>query len=209
MTINNDVDLRLLDASPTDPDPGGPAGSAPPHRPQRRRMTPTRVRMLVAGLVLLIAAGYLVVSATTTSAVYYLTISELRGMGAQASTQPVRVGGIVVPGTIQRDGSTLRFLIVDAAPDTPYDQIDMNALKMNVVYKGIVPDIFQDEVHVVVEGKLISGSGGGGNLGGNGNGGGGNGGDDIFNASNLLAKCPSRFESMPGDAQSGSGQPGK
>lgn len=188
MTIKDDLDLRLLDG----PSVEGDADAAPvtPPRPApRRRLTATRLRLLIAGLVLLFAAGYLVVSATNTSAVYYLTISELRGMSANALTQSVRVGGIVVPGTIQRDGTTLRFRIVDAAPETPYADVDPNALRMDVTYQGVVPDIFQDEVHVVVEGKVNS--------------------EGVFDARTLLAKCPSRFESMPADAQPGAGHPGK
>lgn len=45
---------------------------------------------------------------------------------------------------------------------------------MPVVYSGVVPDIFRPGIQVVVEGHLVSG---------------------IFQAQNLLAKCPSKFQS--------------
>jgi cytochrome c-type biogenesis protein CcmE len=49
-----------------------------------------------------------------------------------------------------------------------------------VVYRGVVPDIFGEAIQVVVEGQP-DGSG-------------------VFQASTLLAKCPSRFEAEPGAA---------
>lgn len=45
---------------------------------------------------------------------------------------------------------------------------------MAVVYSGIVPDIFRPGIQVVVEGHLVNG---------------------VFQARNLLAKCPSKFQS--------------
>ena len=51
---------------------------------------------------------------------------------------------------------------------------------MPVVYSGIVPDIFRPGIQVVVEGHLV---------------------DGVFRAQNLLAKCPSKFQSAtPGAA---------
>lgn len=187
MTIKDDLDLRLLDGPETNAP--APADVVAPRRPQRRGLTPTRIRLMIAGFVLLFAAGYLVFSATGTSAVYYLTVTELRALGSAAATQPVRVGGVVVPGTIERDGNALRFVVVEADPEIPYAQVDPNAPKMSVTYNGVIPDIFQDEVHVVVEGKLDAAG--------------------VFDARTLLAKCPSRFESMPADAKPGPGHPGK
>ena len=44
-----------------------------------------------------------------------------------------------------------------------------------VVYRGLVPDIFGPNIQVVVEGKYTNG---------------------VFQASTLLAKCPSKFTSQ-------------
>ncbi|MBI4496713.1 MAG: cytochrome c maturation protein CcmE [Chloroflexi bacterium] len=152
---------------------------SPDEEPRRGRRTnpAARVKLLVAGALALLAVGYLVFSATQTSAVYYLTIPELEALGQAASTQQVRVGGLVVPGSIQRDGTTLRFRIVDGELETPIAEALQSGKTMAVVYTGVVPDIFQDEVHVVVEGKLTP--------------------SGEFDARTLLAKCPSRFEAAP------------
>lgn len=45
---------------------------------------------------------------------------------------------------------------------------------MPVVYSGVVPDIFRPGIQVVVEGHMVNGT---------------------FQANNLLAKCPSKFQS--------------
>ena len=67
--------------------------------------------------------------------------------------------------SIQRDPTTLlvQFQTADASGSMP------------VTYKGVLPDIFADNVEVVVEGKYSQ--------------------DGTFNAGTLLAKCPSKFES--------------
>ncbi|MDQ3328969.1 MAG: cytochrome c maturation protein CcmE, partial [Chloroflexota bacterium] len=49
--------------------------------------------------------------------------------------------------------------------------------RVQVTYGGVVPDIFKDNVEVVLEGSYGS--------------------DRVFNADTLLAKCPSKFESDP------------
>ncbi len=46
-----------------------------------------------------------------------------------------------------------------------------------VVYKGVKPDTFEQGESVVAEGRLGS--------------------DGVFQASNILVKCPSKYESQP------------
>ncbi len=94
-----------------------------------------------------------------------MTVGELMARGSAASTQQVRVAGDVVPGSVEKidAGLALRFQVHDGSGQMP------------VYYKGgPVPDIFGDQVQVVVEGKV--------------------GPDGTFQASTLLAKCPSKFE---------------
>jgi cytochrome c-type biogenesis protein CcmE len=104
---------------------------------------PARVlRWIGIAVVLLAGIGYLIYSATGSSAEYYETIQEMR---AHPSTQDARVLGTVRPG-IQRSagGLHVRFLAADAN-DT-----------MMVDYTGTVPDIFQPGTKVVVDGHIGS-----------------------------------------------------
>ncbi|HZT06802.1 MAG TPA: cytochrome c maturation protein CcmE [Chloroflexota bacterium] len=123
-----------------------------------------RAQVLIPALVVIVAAGYLLVTAVRTTAVYYLTVGELKAAGSSIYDQPVRVAGNVVPGSIQRDPTSFetRFQASDASGVLP------------VSYHGVLPDIFGDGIEVVVEGKYEP--------------------DGTFVAGTLLAKCPSKFE---------------
>lgn len=129
-------------------------------RPSKRRKL--RWSFLIAGLAIAGAVVYLVVANTQASAAYYMTVKELRAC-TTCGDRTVRVAGTVAPGTIQRTSmsETVKFTVADGN------------LLIPVVYNGIVPDVFKDNVQVVVEGKLQNG---------------------VFRAKTLLAKCPSKFQ---------------
>jgi len=135
-------------------------------RPSASPASPTRhLKLLVAGGAIVLGIAYLIVTALQTSTVYYITVGELLQRGTTVSTQQVRVAGDVVPGSVEKidAGLAIRFQLHDGSGQMP------------VYYKGgPVPDIFGEEVQVVVEGKV--------------------GPDGTFQASTLLAKCPSKFE---------------
>jgi cytochrome c-type biogenesis protein CcmE len=83
------------------------------------------------------------------------------------------VHGYVADGTIERDvdGKQVRFTVQELAPHAGGTAEGA----MPVVYASLeVPDLFKDGAEVVVEGELL--------------------GDGSFAATNLLAKCPSKFE---------------
>ena len=133
------------------------------------RAAPTggpRLKLVIAGGALLLGVAYLVLTGLQTSTVYYLTVGELLSKGPSLQGQQVRVAGDVTPGSVRKEeaGLAITFLVQDGSGQVP------------VYYRGgPVPDIFGDEVQVVVEGKY--------------------GPDGTFVASTLLAKCPSKFES--------------
>ncbi len=124
------------------------------------------MKFAVAGSVLVLAVGYLILTGMQNTTVYYLTVGELQSSGVSALGRPVRVAGNVTPGSVEKlnGGLALRFTVEDESGSFP------------VVYKGgPVPDIFGEQVQVVVEGKVQP--------------------DGTFAADTLLAKCPSKFES--------------
>ena len=106
------------------------------------------------------------------SFVYYQTLEEFRTGGDAGKN--ARVHGYVTPGSIERDvdGRQVRFLVQEIPPHAG-GTADGG---MPVVYASLeTPDLFKDGAEVVVEGKLTSAGG-------------------AFHASNVLAKCPSKFE---------------
>ena len=96
----------------------------------------------VAGLVAVVAAcvGYLVYSATGSSAEYYRTVAELKHDHASGDAR--------VLGTVQDDvqriegGLEVRFTATESGSSMPVD------------YRGQLPDIFRPGIQVVVEGRM-------------------------------------------------------
>ena len=56
----------------------------------------------------------------------------------------LRIGGMVVPGSVVRDDKTL---------DVRFDLIDDGA-RITVVYQGLLPDLFREGQGIITEGKL-------------------------------------------------------
>jgi len=111
--------------------------------------------------------------------VYYKNLEELRASGEMNSG--ARVHGFVVEGSIERDVSAkvVRFRVRSTQESTGRSGEDA----LPVVYSSLeTPDLFKDGAEVVVEGRL-AGSGRG-----------------TFEATHIMAKCPSKFEAK------GSGQ---
>ena len=106
------------------------------------------------------------------SFVYYQTLGEFRA-GAGPG-QSARVHGFVTPGSIERDvpGRQVRFHVQELAPHAGGAATG----GLPVVYASLeVPDLFKDGAEVVVEGRMTAAGG-------------------SFQATNVLAKCPSKFE---------------
>lgn len=123
-------------------------------------------RFLILALAAAAAVGYLIYTATIGTSYYYFTVGELVAKGPAAYGEQVKVSGKVAPGSPQyADGGLLTF--------TAQGQ----GKTIKVVHDGVVPDIFKDDVEVVVTGQYGS--------------------DNVLVADELLAKCPSKFESAP------------
>lgn len=99
-----------------------------------------RVFLVVA--LVAIALGVLIYDGVRSAAVYYVTVSELRARGPEATHVPVRVAGTVAPGSIRRAGGEVRFVLAEGSARLP------------VVYRGVLTDLFKDGAPVVVEGTL-------------------------------------------------------
>lgn len=123
------------------------------------------------GAVLIVGSvGYLMASGLKQTGQYFLTPSELsQKLVADPTFYDVgmRLGARVVPGSVDRD----------VAHQTISFRVTDGSATYPVVYRGIAPDTFNDSVEVVVEGRLQK--------------------DGIIHATDVLAKCGSRYESVP------------
>ena len=114
-------------------------------------MNPRRKkRLVVVGAVgsLLVGAIALMLYALNDSIDLFYTPSEIvDGKGGQRPVlgQRLRIGGMVVPGTVSRDSESLEvsFDLVDTGP------------KVTVLYAGILPDLFREGQGIVATGVLV------------------------------------------------------
>jgi len=100
-----------------------------------------RLLGLLIALGLLALAGGLVLKAFKQNLVFFVTPSEIVRGAAPAGAR-FRLGGLVEPGSVQRDGSDIRFTVTDGA----------QAVVVN--YRGPVPDLFREGKGVVAQGRL-------------------------------------------------------
>jgi cytochrome c-type biogenesis protein CcmE len=110
---------------------------------------PRRGRLIAIGaLAALVGAfAYLLYGGIGENLVYFLSPKELLAMGTAAYDKPVRLGGQVVPGSVQwnADRLELRFRVTDGA-----EQVGVRS-------KGAPPQMFRDGIGVVVEGRYRRG----------------------------------------------------
>ncbi len=129
-----------------------------------------RTKFFVAGAVIIAMAVYLMATAIRDTGTYYLTPTELVSkLHADPSFRDVgvKVGANVVTGSIVRQADGRGMTF----------RVSDGVNTFPVTYRGISPDTFTDGVQVVVEGRM--------------------GPDGTFRATTVLAKCASRYETLP------------
>ena len=94
-------------------------------------------------IVLAVVAGTLIWVATkglSGNLIYYKTPTEVLHAGSSIVGERVRVGGYVVPGSVEGSGAIVRFVVTDGTT------------RLSVVNTGTVPALFSDGRGVIVEG---------------------------------------------------------
>jgi len=104
-----------------------------------------RKAALAVGVVIILAAfGFLLYGGIDKNVVFFLTPNELLARGTAAYDVPVRLGGLVQPGSVKWDADKLdlRFVVMDSGGQS-----------VNVHSSGAPPQMFRDGMGVVVEGR--------------------------------------------------------
>ena len=97
--------------------------------------------LIAAGLAAVGLAAALVLNAFRSNMVFFFTPSQIAAHEAPAG-RGLRVGGLVVAGSVKREGVTVHFTVTDTAKSIP------------VVFTGILPDLFKEGKGVVAQGEL-------------------------------------------------------
>ena len=115
-------------------------------------------RFVIGGVVILAALAYIIYGGMQEALVYFKMPSELRAEEKSLQGKFVRMGGMVVQGSLNKDlqNLTYRFELTDGRTNFP------------VFFKGVPPDLFVEGKGAVVEGRVGS--------------------DGIFQATTIMAK---------------------
>ena len=115
-------------------------------------------RFIIGGIVILAALSYLIYTGMREAVVYFVTPSELKAQEKGSKDRFLRMGGMVVQGSLEKEMKSLtyRFQITDGKESIP------------VYFRGVPPDLFTEGKGAVVEGRF--------------------GEDGIFRATTIMAK---------------------
>jgi cytochrome c-type biogenesis protein CcmE len=121
------------------------------------------IKFIVATVMIVLTVAYLSFTGGRDNKSYYVTIGELQGMGNKAYVRHLRVAGNVAPGSIHRVGTYVDFALLEQNHT------------LQVSYKGVEPppDTFKDDSQALAVGTY--------------------GKDGIFHATQLQAKCASKY----------------
>lgn len=103
-----------------------------------------RLALVLLAAAAVVAAVLLAMSALKDQAAYFYTPGDIAREGVPKG-RSVRIGGMVREGSIRRaaDGVTIAFTVGDET-----------ANRIEVRYRGIVPDLFKEKSGVVAEGRF-------------------------------------------------------
>ena len=99
-----------------------------------------RIAIIVAGIALLAIAATLLLQSFQSNLVFFFSPTEV-AEGKAPKQGNFRIGGLVEVGSIHRNGTQVKFRVTDTAKT------------MDVVYTGILPDLFKEGKGVVAQGK--------------------------------------------------------
>jgi cytochrome c-type biogenesis protein CcmE len=127
------------------------------------KIPPQTLRIGAAAVIILGTIIYLAITGVQADKSYYVTIGELQAMGNKAYTRHLRVAGDVAAKSIERSGTNAKFVLTEQG----------HTLQVN--YQGIEPppDTFKDGSQALAMGTY--------------------GRDGVFHATELQAKCASKY----------------
>ncbi len=159
-----------------------------------------RTKFMIGGLLIMAAVAYLIFSSTKANSEYFMTVNELHAQSDSMVGRSLRISGAVVGSTIQFDPDThvLTFDIANVPGDNATIAaqgglskvlheavVDLTQRRLRVMYNGPKPDLMRDEAQAILTGHL--------------------GEDGIFQADELLLKCPTKYEDAVPSQVSGNG----
>ncbi len=152
------------------------------------------LRLIIGGIIILAALLYLIISSTMANANYFMTVSELLSQKQELAGKNIRLSGAIIGSTIVYDPQKMDLSFQVAEIPGDYKEIDRRGGLAKVLYEAVndptlprltihylgpKPDLMKDEAQAIVTGSLDQ--------------------NGVFQATELLMKCPSKYESSVPD----------
>lgn len=131
-------------------------------------MSHKAIKIGVTAAVLVAAFSALLFTTLQDNLQYYKYVDEVAAAPHEWQGKTLQVHGYVVPGSIGKVRDSL---------DYRFD-LQRNGKIMTAYYTGVVPDNFKDDAEVVLTGQFRESG-------------------DGFTATDMTAKCPSKYEEAP------------
>jgi cytochrome c-type biogenesis protein CcmE len=110
-------------------------------------MTRKKLKFVVGPAIVVATLVWIGASAFTDTMAYYQTVSELYAMEDATRGKRMRVMGEVVPGSIEREATVVRFVITEGDQTLPVEYVGTDPL----------PDTFRDYAEAVADGQYADG----------------------------------------------------
>jgi cytochrome c-type biogenesis protein CcmE len=152
------------------------------------------LKLIIGGAVILGAVLYLIISSTLANANYFMTVSELLTQKQELVGKNIRMSGAIIGSSIVYDPQKMDLSFQVAEIPGDYKEIDRRGglaqvlaeavndptlPRLTIHYQGPKPDLMKDEAQAIVTGSLDQ--------------------NGVFQATELLMKCPSKYESSVPD----------
>ena len=135
------------------------------------RKVKLRFSFVITILIILILTVFLILKSLEENVVYFQSPSEIKAL-AEIKKNKIRVGGMVKKNSVFIQTTEINFIITDYKNE------------INVVYSGVVPNLFEEGKGVVAEGYLKD--------------------KNFFSASKILAKHDENY--MPPEVKAALGE---
>jgi cytochrome c-type biogenesis protein CcmE len=122
------------------------------------------MKFVIGGVVVALVIGVLIATSFSGSTSDYLTVAEVKALGVE-QTRDSRVTGAIVPDSVVWNTRELHLTF----------EIEDDTGQLAISYHGPQPDMLVDAVEAVVIGKYDTEA-------------------QVFEAEELLMKCPSKYE---------------
>ena len=132
-----------------------------------------RTRFIIVAVVVVLALAFMIWAAFGENTRYFLTVSEFNSKTEIHDGQMVRVSGKLVEGTFDRgEKSTISHFQI-----TDNEGANSGSALLAAQYEGVLPDLFfNPHSEIILEGSYSS--------------------EGVFHASEILVKCPSKYQDL-------------